>query len=120
MTARSSRRGNKPLLDEDLDSWTAPFVMATINTRNVHRSNMLMGFPYGRDFVYDEMVADRPGRQGEANAKHVMAADNAEQMGGSGGPKPGEGPSKEERENGLLRSACSSRSRPMARRFAPP
>jgi len=28
--------------------------MATINTRNVHRSNMLMGFPYGKDFVYDE------------------------------------------------------------------
>ena len=41
-------RGNKPLLDEDMGSWTAPFVMATINTRNVHRSNMLMNFPYGR------------------------------------------------------------------------
>src|SRR4249919_1617918 len=32
--------GNRPLLDEDLKSWTAPFAMATINTRNVHRSNM--------------------------------------------------------------------------------
>ena len=31
-------------------------MMALINTRNVHRSNMLMGFPYGKDFVYDEMV----------------------------------------------------------------
>ena len=37
--------GNKPLFDEDLGMWTAPFVMATINTRNVHRSNLLMGFP---------------------------------------------------------------------------
>lgn len=93
-------RGNKPLLDEDLGSWTAPFVMATINTRNVHRSNMLMNFPYGRDFVYDEMVLTGPGEQGEANAKRLVAAVNAERLGSSGGPKPGEGPSKEERENG--------------------
>jgi short subunit dehydrogenase-like uncharacterized protein len=94
-------RGNKPLLDEDMGSWTAPFVMATINTRNVHRSNMLMNFSYGKDFVYDEMVLTGPGEQGEANAKRLVAAVNAERMGGAGGPKPGEGPSKEERENGL-------------------
>jgi short subunit dehydrogenase-like uncharacterized protein len=94
-------RGNKPVLDEDLGSWTAPFVMATINTRNVHRANMLMNFPYGKDFVYDEMVLTGPGEQGEANAKKVVAAVNAERMGASGGPKPGEGPSKEERENGM-------------------
>jgi short subunit dehydrogenase-like uncharacterized protein len=94
-------RGNKPLLDEDMGSWTAPFVMATINTRNVHRSNMLMNFSYGKDFVYDEMVLTGPGDQGEANAKRLVAAVNAERMGAAGGPKPGEGPSKEERENGL-------------------
>jgi short subunit dehydrogenase-like uncharacterized protein len=93
-------RGNKPLLDEDMSSWTAPFVMATINTRNVHRSNMLMNFPYGKDFVYDEMVLTGPGEQGEANAKRLMAAINAERLGAAGGPKPGEGPSKEEREAG--------------------
>jgi short subunit dehydrogenase-like uncharacterized protein len=91
--------GNKPLFDQDLDAWTAPFVMATINTRSVHRSNLLMGFPYGRDFVYDEMVLTGPGEKGEANAKLVVAA-NA-QLGGAGGPKPGEGPSKAERESGL-------------------
>ena len=96
--------GNKPVFDEDLQSWTAPFVMATINTRNVHRSNMLMGFPYGEDFVYDEMVLTGPGEQGEANAKLVMAANNARRPAPSV-PKPGEGPSKEERENGMLRSA---------------
>jgi short subunit dehydrogenase-like uncharacterized protein len=90
--------GNKPLFDPDLDSWTAPFVMSTINTRNVHRSNLLMGFPYGRDFVYDEMVLTGRGEQGEANAKRVVAA-NAE-MGGPGGPKPGEGPSRQQREAG--------------------
>jgi len=92
--------GNKPQLDEDLDSWTAPFVMATINTRNVHRSNMLMGFPYGKEFVYDEMMLTGPGEKGEADARRLVAAINAERMGG-GGPKPGEGPSKEERESGL-------------------
>jgi short subunit dehydrogenase-like uncharacterized protein len=91
--------GNKPLLDQELGMWTAPFVMATINTRNVHRSNLLLGFPYGKDFVYDEMVLTGAGEKGEANAKRVVAA-NAE-MGGPGGPKPGEGPSKEERESGL-------------------
>jgi short subunit dehydrogenase-like uncharacterized protein len=94
-------RGNKPLLDEDMGSWTAPFVMATINTRNVHRSNMLMNFPYGKDFVYDEMVLTGPGEQGEANAKRLVAAVNAERMGSAGGLKPGEGPSKEEQETGF-------------------
>jgi short subunit dehydrogenase-like uncharacterized protein len=93
-------RGNKPALDEDLGLWTAPFVMATINTRNVHRSNMLMKFPYGKDFVYDEMVLTGPGEQGEANAKRLIAAVNAERMSG-GGLKPGDGPSKEERDNGF-------------------
>src|ERR1700720_1991623 len=57
--------GNKPKFDQELDSWTAPFVMATINTRNVHRSNALMGFSYGKDFVYDEMTLTGPGEKGE-------------------------------------------------------
>jgi short subunit dehydrogenase-like uncharacterized protein len=93
--------GNRPMLDPDLDSWAAPFVMANINTRNVHRSNLLLGFPYGRDFVYDEMMLTGPGEKGEAMARRITAANTSDKMGGSGGPKPGEGPSKEERENGL-------------------
>jgi len=97
-TGPKQPKGNKPLVEEDLQSWAAPFMMALINTRNVHRSNMLMGFPYGQDFVYDEMVLTGPGEKGEANAKRVMAA-NAEKT-GPNAPKPGEGPSKEERENG--------------------
>jgi short subunit dehydrogenase-like uncharacterized protein len=92
-------RGNRPVYEEDLQSWAAPFMMALINTRNVHRSNLLMGFPYGKEFVYDEMVLTGPGEKGEANAKLVMAA-NTEKT-GPNAPKPGEGPSKEERENGL-------------------
>jgi short subunit dehydrogenase-like uncharacterized protein len=92
-------KGSKPVYEEDLHSWTAPFMMALINTRNVHRSNMLMGFPYGKEFIYDEMVLTGPGEKGEANAKKVMAANNEKT--GPNARKPGEGPSKEERENGL-------------------
>jgi short subunit dehydrogenase-like uncharacterized protein len=62
---------------------------------------MLMNFPYGKDFVYDEMVLTGPGEQGEANAKRLVAAVNAERMGSAGGLKPGEGPSKEEQETGF-------------------
>jgi short subunit dehydrogenase-like uncharacterized protein len=92
-------RGNKPAYEEDLQSWAAPFMMALINTRNVHRSNMLMGFPYGQEFIYDEMALTGPGEKGEANAKRVMAANNEKT--GPNARKPGEGPSKEEQENGL-------------------
>ena len=91
--------GNKPVFDDDLKSWTTPFPMASINTRNVHRSNLLMGFPYGRDFVYDEMELTGPGDEGEARARLVMAANN--KFSGTDVPKPGEGPSKEERESGF-------------------
>jgi short subunit dehydrogenase-like uncharacterized protein len=97
-TGPKQPRGNKPAYEEDLQSWAAPFMMALINTRNVHRSNALMGFPYGREFVYDEMVLTGPGEKGEANARKVVAA-NSEKT-GPNAPKPGEGPSKEERENG--------------------
>jgi short subunit dehydrogenase-like uncharacterized protein len=92
-------RGNRPVYEEDVQSWVAPFMMALINTRNVHRSNLLMGFPYGKEFVYDEMVLTGPGEKGAANAKLVMAANTGKT--GPNAPKPGEGPSKEERENGL-------------------
>jgi short subunit dehydrogenase-like uncharacterized protein len=44
------------------------------------------------------MVLTGSGEKGEANAKKVVAA-NAEKT-GPNTPKPGEGPSKEERENG--------------------
>ncbi|MES2950698.1 MAG: saccharopine dehydrogenase NADP-binding domain-containing protein [Pseudomonadota bacterium] len=89
--------GNKPLFDETIGAWTGPFVMAAINTRNVHRSNFLMGHPYGTDFVYDEMSVTGTGEQGEARA-NALANDRS--MGADDGPKPGEGPSKAERDAG--------------------
>jgi len=92
--------GNKPMVDEALgaDVWVAPFVMAAINTKNVHRSNFLMQQAYGADFVYDEMLVTGPGPKGEQIALAV-AADKS--LGGEGGPKPGEGPSKQERDSGF-------------------
>lgn len=90
--------GNKPMVDEALGLWVAPFVMAAINTRNVHRSNFLLGHAWGQDLVYDEMMVTGAGAKGEAMAQAV-AADRS--LGGEGGPKPGEGPSREERENGF-------------------
>jgi short subunit dehydrogenase-like uncharacterized protein len=90
--------GSKPMVDEVLGLWVAPFVMAAINTRNVHRSNFLLGHAWGRDFVYDEMLVTGPGETGEAMA-NAVAADKS--MGGTDGPKPGEGPSREAREAGF-------------------
>ena len=90
--------GNKPYFDEDLGSWMTNFIMAAINTRNVHRSNYLFAHAYGEDFVYDEMLMTGPGEKGEAMA-NAVAADKS--MSGDKGPKPGEGPSKEEREAGF-------------------
>ncbi|MGI9575231.1 saccharopine dehydrogenase family protein [Alloalcanivorax xenomutans] len=84
--------------DQTLGSWAAPFIMAAINTRNVHRSNFLLGHPYGEDFVYDEMILTGPGDKGEATAQAVA---NDRSLTGDKAPKPGEGPSKEERENGF-------------------
>ncbi len=89
--------GHKPMEDEALGLWVAPFVMAAINTRNVHRSNFLLQHAYGTDFVYDEMLVTGPGAKGEAIA-NAVAGDKS--MGSKEGPKPGEGPSREEREAG--------------------
>ena len=90
--------GNKPILEQDLGLWVAPFVMAAINTRNLHRSNFLLGHAWGADLVYDEMILTGPGEKGEAVARAV-AADKS--LGAEGGPKPGEGPSRAEREAGF-------------------
>ena len=89
--------GTQPMYDDVVNSWVAPFMMATINTKNIHRSNLLLDHPYGVDFVYDEMFMTGPGEQGEAIAKAIaedksMSTDQT---------KPGEGPTREERESGF-------------------
>ena len=87
-----------PHYEAELRKWAAPFIMASINTKNVHRTNLLAGHPYGRDFVYDEMVLTSPGEMGKQAAQAIAGGMKA--MLGDGGPKPGEGPTAEERENG--------------------
>lgn len=89
--------GHKPIHEDDLDSWSAPFIMASINTKNVHRSNALLGHAYGEEFIYDEMMLTGPGEKGEQMA-HAVANDKSM---AKNPPKPGEGPSKEERETGF-------------------
>jgi short subunit dehydrogenase-like uncharacterized protein len=91
--------GMIPEYDEHLGSWAAPFIMAAINTKNVHRTNFLLGHPWGADLRYDEMVLTSPGEMGKQAAEGLAKAIKAPF--GDGGPKPGEGPTKEERENGF-------------------
>ena len=95
----SQPKGILPEYDEAVGGWVAPFVMAPINTKNVHRTNFLAHHPYGRDFRYDEMmVAPGLGEMGKAAAEMIAKINP---MSSDKGPAPGEGPSKEEREAGF-------------------
>ena len=91
--------GLVPEYEESVGKWAAPFIMATINTKNVHRTNFLLGHPYGEDFKYDEMMLTSAGELGE-KAAHAVGAMLKNPFGAKP-PKPGEGPSPEERENGF-------------------
>ncbi|MDB5738815.1 MAG: saccharopine dehydrogenase [Sphingomonas bacterium] len=87
----------RPYRDETTGSWVAPFMMAAINTKNVHRTNFLLGHRYGADFRYDEMLMTGDGDQGQAIAEKI-----GKQRGFAGDTRqPGEGPSPEEREAGF-------------------
>ena len=93
----SQPTGLFPEYDSATGTWTAPFVMAPINTKNVHRTNFLLGHAWGADLVYDEMVMTTIGDAGKAMAEALAKANPF----GESKLKPGEGPSKEERENGF-------------------
>ncbi|WP_025560499.1 saccharopine dehydrogenase family protein [Sphingomonas sp. UNC305MFCol5.2] len=94
----SQPKGVLPEYDEAVGGWVAPFMMAVINTKNVHRTNFLAGHPYGEDFQYDEMmVAPGIGDIGKAAAEAIAKMNP---MNSEKGPAPGEGPGKEERETG--------------------
>lgn len=99
--------------DRDLGMWTAPFVMAAINTRVVRRSNHLLGRAYGEKFRYSEAMSTGPGARGLAFASAVTAGVGGMMVAGSVGavrqalerrflPKPGEGPDREARERGYF------------------
>ena len=103
---------NRPQYDNDFNSWVAPFVMAVINTRIVHRSNALVEDGYSQHFDYNEAMLTGKGLMGSSIAAGVGF--------GLGGfamaavipptrwamekfilPKPGEGPSLEAQEKGF-------------------
>ncbi len=93
----SQPTGLIPEYDSATGTWTAPFVMAPINTKNVHRTNFLLGHPWGADLVYDEMVMTTIGDAGKAMAEAMAKANPF----GDAQLKPGEGPGREEREKGF-------------------
>ncbi|HJS80147.1 MAG TPA: hypothetical protein VJ748_05945, partial [Vitreimonas sp.] len=97
--------------DDDIPGWAAPFVMAAINTKNVHRTNALRGYPYGRDFTYSEMMFTGDGPKGHARARAALRQSRLQNslltfaptralLKRFALPKPGEGPTKEQRETG--------------------
>lgn len=104
-------RGDGVAYDADIGQYSAPFVMAAINTKNVHRTNALTNYRYGRDFTYDEMQLMGAGAAGEKRAKASLRQSRLQMallafaptralLRRFALPKPGQGPSKHERETG--------------------
>jgi short subunit dehydrogenase-like uncharacterized protein len=92
--------------DADYNAWIAPFVMAAINERVVHRSNALADKAYGSQFTYDEAIMTGTGIKGRLSALTVVVGLGAFMAGIIIKPirilmerfllpKPGEGPSPE-------------------------
>lgn len=81
--ALSPDRGNEPSTPQPPDAqpvrvlpggrWTAPFPMASFNTRVVRRSNALQGWAYGRDLRYAEAMGVGRGVRGGAAALGLTA-----------------------------------------------
>jgi short subunit dehydrogenase-like uncharacterized protein len=103
--------GDSALFDELADAWTGPFLMAPINTKNVHRTNALRGHPWGRDFQYDERVMTGSGPLGQRRARLLAGAAKAQAVlmgwgpvrsliGRFALPQPGQGPGPRARERG--------------------
>lgn len=104
---------SKPEYDDKHKRWLAPFVMASINTRIVHRSNQLSDYEYGRDFKYDEAMWMKDGIKGQMTsyalsaglmgfAASMMFKPSRELLSKHVLPKSGSGPSKSEQDNGYF------------------
>ena len=98
-TGPSQPSGLIPEYDPSMNVWLVPFPMAPINTKNVHRTNFLLGHPYGTDFVYDEMMVS-PGFGEIARVTTETFATMVSSF-RTGRLKPGAGPTREEREKGF-------------------
>lgn len=104
---------NTPKWDAENERWLAPFIMASINTRIVHRSNQLRDYEYGRLFKYDEAIWMPAGMKGRVFsyamtaglagfATSMMFKPSRDLVNERILPKSGEGPSKSERDNGYF------------------
>jgi len=108
----SERDSMKPFRDERLGGWLAPFVMGSVNTRVVRRSNALGDYAYGRKFRYREVMRTGSGPLGLAKAAGVaggiagvfagLATPGARQVLDRVLPDPGEGPDENARERGFF------------------
>jgi short subunit dehydrogenase-like uncharacterized protein len=98
----------------DANCWTAPFVMASVNTRVVRRSHALLGYPWGRDFRYNEAIRTGSGAIGWFRGAMITAGLSGLVMAASFGwsrrflqrfvlPKPGTGPDRAAREAGFFK-----------------
>ncbi len=108
---RGDQRGIR--FDQDAQSWTAPFIMATVNTRVVRRSHALLGYPWGESFRYHEAIRTGRGIGGWSRSAMITAGlaglVGAASFGWSRGllerhvlPKPGTGPDAAAREKGFF------------------
>ena len=102
-----------PQFDADFHAWIAPFVMSAVNTRIVHRTNALSGYPYGADFLYDEAMLTGRGLKGSLAAGALVAGLAGFMAAGAVGPVraalerfvlpgPGQGPSAETQRSGFF------------------
>jgi short subunit dehydrogenase-like uncharacterized protein len=103
--------GDAATYDDWVRSWTGPFMMATINTKNVHRTNAVLGHPWGKNFRYDEKMMTGDGPKGARRARNLSRMTWLQNIALGFGParsllrrfvlaKPGEGPDQQARENG--------------------
>jgi len=100
--------------DTTIQKWTGPFIMSSFNSAIVRRTNALLNFKYGNEFIYDEISTYSTGWFSRLKAevgrlglglfitflyfrftrwilkKTIL-------------PKPGEGPSQKSREKGFFK-----------------
>ena len=95
--------------DDDFESWTCPFIMAAINTRIVRRSHALANQPYGPDFTYNETMLSKSKLQARVMTGFIngLAGGNPKSILRKFInvflPKPGQGPTKAQREAGFFK-----------------
>lgn len=99
--------------DKVSKSYIFPFIMAGINTKVVRRSHALSGYPYGKDFRYDEAMMGGKGFTGRMKS-NIAALTLGTVMTAKPGslrkkivdrflPDPGEGPNQSQRESGFYK-----------------